>query len=282
MNRNPKVIQLEAKHTLGYISECTHKSSDGVPLLASENRLLAYLAQPLQITDHNTTCKTAFFAAVDEVCASLPCIDPAPERFEECIATGAYDLRSCSPEERASGAHHSAQVLHIPGRSTILLLSASTLYFTVQCGLLNRLLHTQITVHRCDRHTHTQITDTQITHTGHSSFFLLYFLFFMAFYLVCSLFDDGLWADHSDRAWCRAGRCSSSVRCPEQAVALLLCIVLKRMLQGHITVINFDLIPGRSTFFFITVSILPFLCWPQQRAAGAHRRAQLLGLFRHV
>lgn len=54
-------------------------------------------------------------AADDDVIASLPCLDAAPAHFQHCIGTGAYDLRGFTPQQRAAGARHSAQLLHVPG-----------------------------------------------------------------------------------------------------------------------------------------------------------------------
>lgn len=53
-------------------------------------------------------------AADDEILAKLPTFGPPPQTWEDCMASGKYELLSCSAEDRAAGEYHSAPVLHVP------------------------------------------------------------------------------------------------------------------------------------------------------------------------
>ncbi|KAL0021527.1 hypothetical protein WJX77_004343 [Trebouxia sp. C0004] len=64
------------------------------------------------VTDANTLSSTP--ESDDAILAKLPTFGPPPQTFEECIASGKYDLLSCSAEDRAAGEYHSAPVLHVP------------------------------------------------------------------------------------------------------------------------------------------------------------------------
>ena len=55
-----------------------------------------------------------YACAADEILAKLPTFGPPPQTYDECIASGKYDLLSCSAEDRAAGEYHSATVLHVP------------------------------------------------------------------------------------------------------------------------------------------------------------------------
>ncbi|KAA6421201.1 MAG: hypothetical protein FRX49_08900 [Trebouxia sp. A1-2] len=84
----------------------------------------------------------------DEVLAKLPTFGPPPQTWEDCVATGKYDLLSCSAEARAAGEYHSAPVLHVPSvcieklRSQILIGQAVQEGVTtvsandIMCGIL--------------------------------------------------------------------------------------------------------------------------------------------------
>ena len=65
----------------------------------------------------NVMCGSAHFgdAADQDIIAKLPSWD-VPQSYQECIATGRYDLLSCSAADRAAGEYHSASVLHVPSK----------------------------------------------------------------------------------------------------------------------------------------------------------------------
>ena len=61
---------------------------------------------------------TAPAAAEDDIIANLPSCGPPPTSYEDCIASGTYDLMGCSAKDRAGGEYHSVSVLHVPGKAT--------------------------------------------------------------------------------------------------------------------------------------------------------------------
>ena len=56
-------------------------------------------------------------AAEDDIIANLPCCGPPPTSYEDCTASGMYDVLSCSAKDRAAGEYHSVSVLHLPGNA---------------------------------------------------------------------------------------------------------------------------------------------------------------------
>ena len=68
----------------------------------------------ITIVDHVRFVSGHVVYADNEVIAQLPCFSPI-QTYEDCLATGKWDMLSCSAAERAEQPCHSAPVLHVPG-----------------------------------------------------------------------------------------------------------------------------------------------------------------------
>ena len=83
-------------------------------------------------------------AAEDDIIAKLPCYGAPPASYEDCIASGIYELMGCSAKDLTAGEYHSVSVLHVPGTAQLLLHHNNALMLPTTTNLCQPLL-------RCNR-----------------------------------------------------------------------------------------------------------------------------------